>query len=55
MSGSSLIFGVQVRRADHPDEVAEVVAYAAALAFDSRIPVAVLLSQRLIGAKVFVK
>ena len=47
--------GVQVRRADHPDEVAEVVAYAAALAFDSRIPVAVLLSQRLIGAKVFVK
>ncbi len=47
--------GVQVRRADHPEEVAEVVAYSAALAFDSRIPVAVLLSQRLIGAKVFVK
>jgi len=47
--------GVQVRRADSPDDVAEVVAYSAALAFDSRIPVAVLLSQRLIGAKVFVK
>lgn len=47
--------GVQVRRADSPDDVAEIVAYSAALAFDSRIPVAVLLSQRLIGAKVFVK
>jgi len=47
--------GVQVRRADSPDDVADVVAYSAMLAFDSRIPVAVLLSQRLIGAKVFVK
>ena len=34
---------------------AEMVAAAAALAFDSAVPVAVLLSQRLIGAKVFVK
>jgi sulfopyruvate decarboxylase alpha subunit len=47
--------GVHVRRADRPDEAAEMVAACAALAFDSQIPVAVLLSQRLIGAKVFVK
>ena len=47
--------GVHVRRADHPDDVADMVAASAALAFDSHIPVAVLLSQRLIGAKVFVK
>ncbi len=47
--------GVHVRRADNVDEVAEMVAASAALAFDSQIPVAVLLSQRLIGAKVFVK
>jgi sulfopyruvate decarboxylase TPP-binding subunit len=47
--------GVHVRRADHPDDVAEMVAASAALAFDSHIPVAVLFSQRLIGAKVFVK
>ena len=47
--------GVHVRRADQPDEVAAMVAASAALAFDSQIPVAVLLSQRLIGAKVFVK
>jgi sulfopyruvate decarboxylase alpha subunit len=47
--------GVHVRRADRADEVAEMVAASAALAFDSQIPVAVLFSQRLIGAKVFVK
>jgi sulfopyruvate decarboxylase alpha subunit len=47
--------GVHVRRADRADEVAEIVAASAALAFDSAVPVAVLLSQRLIGAKVFVK
>ncbi len=47
--------GVHVRRADHPDDVAEMVAASAALAFDSHVPVAVLFSQRLIGAKVFVK
>ena len=45
--------GVHVRRADRPDDVAEVVAASAALAFDSRVSVAVLFSQRLIGAKVF--
>ena len=47
--------GVHVRRADRADEAAEMVAASAALAFDSQIPVAVLFSQRLIGAKVFVK
>jgi sulfopyruvate decarboxylase alpha subunit len=47
--------GVHVRRADRPDDVAEIVAASAALAFDSAVPVAVLLSQRLIGAKVFAK
>ena len=47
--------GVHVRRADQPDDVAEIVAASAALAFDSAVPVAVLLSQRLIGAKAFVK
>ena len=47
--------GVHVRRAERPEEVAEMVAASAALAFDTQIPVAVLFSQRLIGAKVWVK
>ena len=47
--------GSGVRRADQPDDAAEMVAASAALAFDSHVPVAVLFSQRLIGAKVFVK
>jgi sulfopyruvate decarboxylase alpha subunit len=47
--------GVHVRRADQAEDVAELVAASAALAFDSAVPVAVLLSQRLIGAKVFAK
>ncbi|HET6196467.1 MAG TPA: thiamine pyrophosphate-binding protein [Acetobacteraceae bacterium] len=47
--------GIHVHRADHADEVADMVGAAAALAFDSAVPVAVLFSQRLIGAKVFVK
>ena len=47
--------GVHVHRADHPGEAAETVAAAAALAFDSAVPVAVLFGQRLIGAKVFVQ
>ena len=46
--------GVLVHRADHAREVAEMVRAAAALAFASREAVAVLFSQRLIGAKVFV-
>ncbi len=47
--------GVHVHRVDRPENAAETVAAAASLAFDSRVPVAVLFSQRLIGAKVFVK
>ena len=47
--------GVHVKRADRADEVVDMVAAAAMLAFASAIPVAVLFSQRLIGAKVFVK
>jgi sulfopyruvate decarboxylase alpha subunit len=47
--------GVHVRRAEHAEDVAEIVAASAALAFDSLVPVAVLFAQRLIGAKVFAK
>jgi sulfopyruvate decarboxylase TPP-binding subunit len=45
--------GVHIQRAERPEETASMVAAAAALAFDSLVPVAVLLSQRLIGSKVF--
>jgi sulfopyruvate decarboxylase alpha subunit len=47
--------GLHVRRVDYADDAAETVAAAAALAFDSQVPIAVLFSQRLIGTKVFVK
>jgi sulfopyruvate decarboxylase alpha subunit len=47
--------GVHVRRAEHAHDVAQIVAASAALAFDSAVPVAVLLSQRLTGAKDFAK
>lgn len=47
--------GVHVLRAERADEVAEVVRAAITLAFDSSVAVAVLLSQRLIGAKEFRK
>src|SRR6478672_2001273 len=47
--------GAHVRRADRADEAAEIVAASAALAFESMVPVAVLFSQRLVGAKVFTK
>jgi sulfopyruvate decarboxylase alpha subunit len=47
--------GVHVLRAERAEEAAEMVAAAAALAFDSQVSVAVLLSQRLIGAKDFAK
>lgn len=46
---------VQVLRADHASEVGETVQAAVRMAFEGGTPVAVLLSQRLIGAKVFVK
>src|SRR5262245_28324189 len=45
--------GVIVLRADHPDEVIEVVGAAITMAFKSGQAVAVLLPQRLIGAKPF--
>ena len=53
--GIALAAGVHVRRANTADEVVEMVAAGARFAFDSCIPVVVLLSQRLIGAKVWVK
>jgi sulfopyruvate decarboxylase alpha subunit len=45
--------GVIVQRCEHPDDVAPTVDAALALAFDSGVAVAVLLSQRLIGRKKF--
>ena len=47
--------GVKVLRATHRDEVRDVMEAAAAQAYNACTPTAVLLSQRLIGAKVFVK
>lgn len=44
---------VIVHRAQREDEAAPMVEAAGRLAFASRVPVAVLLSQRLLGAKVF--
>ncbi|KJC54958.1 phosphonopyruvate decarboxylase [Bradyrhizobium sp. LTSPM299] len=47
--------GIKVLRASHPDEVREVVDAGAAQAYNACTPTAVLLSQRLIGAKVFTR
>jgi sulfopyruvate decarboxylase alpha subunit len=47
--------GIKVLRASHASEVREVVEAAAGQAYNACTPTAVLLSQRLIGAKVFVK
>ena len=47
--------GLHVMRADSPDEVADVVGAAAVMAYEAGTAAAVLLSQRLIGAKVFSK
>ncbi len=47
------IAGVLVYPVDQPDQVGETVQAAADLAFDSEVAVAVLLSQRLIGRKVW--
>jgi sulfopyruvate decarboxylase alpha subunit len=47
--------GVKVLRASAPDEVRDVMEAAAGQAYNACTPTAVLLSQRLIGAKVFVK
>jgi sulfopyruvate decarboxylase TPP-binding subunit len=46
---------VHCYRADRPEEVADVAAAAIDLAFAGELAVAVLLSQRLIGRKVWVK
>ena len=45
--------GVRVFRTDRPDEVGDTVAAASSLVFNTRQSAAVLLSQRLIGAKQF--
>jgi sulfopyruvate decarboxylase alpha subunit len=47
--------GIKVLRASHPGEVSEVTEAAASQAYNALTPTAVLLSQRLIGTKVFVK
>jgi len=47
--------GIKVLRASGPEEVREVVEAGAMQAYNACTPTAVLLSQRLIGTKVFVK
>jgi sulfopyruvate decarboxylase alpha subunit len=47
--------GIKVLRASHPQEVREVMEAAASQAYNACTPTAMLLSQRLIGTKVFVK
>jgi sulfopyruvate decarboxylase alpha subunit len=47
--------GIKVLRASSPEEVREVVEAGAMQAYNACTPTAVLLSQRLIGTKVFVK
>lgn len=49
------MMGVRTVRVDRPEEVAPSVDAAARMVFDGNAAIAVLLSQRLIGAKVFVK
>jgi sulfopyruvate decarboxylase alpha subunit len=49
------LMDIRVQRVDHPAEVRQTVTAAAQMAFSGGTPTAVLLSQRLIGAKVFVK
>jgi sulfopyruvate decarboxylase alpha subunit len=47
--------GIRVLRASHPAEVRDVMEAAASQAYNACTPTALLLSQRLIGTKVFVK
>lgn len=47
------LMDVEVRRADRPEDVAETVNAAARMVFEGGSAVAVLLGQRLVGAKVF--
>jgi sulfopyruvate decarboxylase alpha subunit len=53
--GALALAGVRVMRAERPEEAADVVQAAAVMAYEAESAVAVLLSQRLIGAKVFMK
>jgi sulfopyruvate decarboxylase alpha subunit len=54
-SGVFELSGIKVLRASHGGEVRDVVDAAAGQAYNACTPTALLLSQRLIGAKVFVK
>jgi sulfopyruvate decarboxylase alpha subunit len=47
--------GFQVYRVDHPDEADDVVGAASDMAFGANLAVAVVLSQRLIGRKLWVR
>jgi sulfopyruvate decarboxylase alpha subunit len=49
------LMGVHVLRAEHADEVGDVIEAGASLAYTGGTPTAVLLSQRLVGAKAFAK
>jgi sulfopyruvate decarboxylase alpha subunit len=49
------LMDVPVQRAETPDQVAPVVNFALSMAFEGGTPQAVLLAQRLIGAKEFLK
>jgi sulfopyruvate decarboxylase TPP-binding subunit len=53
--GALELMGVRVMRAERPEGAADVVQAAAVMAYEAESAVAVLLSQRLIGAKVWVK
>jgi len=45
--------GVIVQRLDAPSEAADIVRTAGAMAFEGQVPIAVLIGQRMIGAKSF--
>jgi sulfopyruvate decarboxylase TPP-binding subunit len=49
------LMGIQVQRAETPEEVPAVMQAACSMAFEGGAPMAVLLAQRLIGAKEFLK
>ena len=53
--GALRLAGFLTYRIDHPDDVDDVVGAACDMAFDGNVPMAVLLSQRLIGRKVWSK
>ncbi len=52
--GAFALMGVQCLRIDEPGEAAEVLASAATLAFDGDQQIAVLISQRMLGRKLWV-